>query len=290
MINWKQISTAIGHATNTHFELAHATPVAGGSINQSWRIEDHNNKYYFVKLNDSNKLGMFEAEQAGLKALASTKTIRVPEVIAYGVTSQHAYLILEFLDMRSRGNARLMGEQLAALHRCHADRFGFDQNNTLGETLQPNDWSSDWISFWREQRLGFQLDLATSNGYGGNIQKLGHELMGRLSELFDGYHPLPSLLHGDLWGGNLAFVTNGEPVIFDPAPYYGDRETDIAMTELFGGFSQEFYEGYRSSGPLDTGYASRKTLYNLYHILNHANMFGGGYAQQAEGMMQYLLK
>ena len=290
MIDWKQISASIGRATNTQFELAHAVPVAGGCINQAWRIEDHNNKRYFVKLNDADKLDMFAAEQAGLKVLASTQTIRVPEVIAYGTATQHAYLVLEYLDIKRSGNACLMGERLAALHRCHADRFGFDPNNTLGETLQPNTWSSDWLIFWREQRLGFQLDLAASNGYDGNIQKLGHQLKERLPEFFDDYHPLPSLLHGDLWGGNQAYAANGEPVIFDPAPYYGDREADIAMTELFGGFSQEFYAAYRSSWPLDAGYASRRTLYNLYHILNHANMFGGGYARQAEGMMQQLLK
>lgn len=290
MIDWKQISATISRVTNTHFELAHAEPVTGGCINQAWRIEDHNNKRYFVKLNDADKLEMFAAEQAGLKVLASTKTIRVPEVMAYGVAAQHSFLVLDYLDIKSSGNARLMGERLAALHRCHADRFGFDQNNTLGETLQPNVWSTDWIDFWKMQRLGFQLDLAAKNGYEGNIQKLGYELMERLPEFFGRYHPLPSLLHGDLWGGNQAYAVNGEPVIFDPAPYYGDREADIAMTELFGGFSQDFYAAYHSSWPLDAGYASRKTLYNLYHILNHANMFGGGYARQAEGMMQQLLK
>src|SRR5208283_1970991 len=141
----------------------------------------------------------------------------------------------------------------------------------------------------REQRLGFQLDLAARKGYGGKLQELGHQLMERLPEFFEGYHPQPSLLHGDLWGGNHACTSDGAPVIFDPAPYYGDREADLAMTELFGGFDQEFYTAYRAAWPPDAGYTTRRILYNLYHILNHANLFGGGYARQAEGMMQSLL-
>ncbi len=151
-----------------------------------------------------------------------------------------------------------------------------------------NGWSSDWITFWREQRLGFQLGLAARNGYGGKLQEMGHRLMERLPELFDGYRPQPSLLHGDLWGGNHAYLADGAPVIFDTALYYGDREADLAMTELFGGFDPEFYAAYIAAWPLDTGYATRKTLYNLYHILNHANLFGGGYIRQAEVMMQKL--
>ncbi len=132
----------------------------------------------------------------------------------------------------------------------------------MGDTLQRNEWSSDWIDFWREQRLGFQLNLAAGKGYGGELQKLGHLLMERLPELFGDYRPVPSLLHDDLWGGNHAFTADGAPVIFDPAPYFGDREADLAMTELFDGFDQEFYTAYRAAWPLDAGYATRKTLYN----------------------------
>jgi len=290
VINWKQIATAISNATQIRFELAHAEPVSGGCINQCWRIDDGNGNRFFVKLNDVDKLKMFVAESAGLRLLASTQTIRVPEVITHGTTNQNAFLVLEYLDLRSHGNIRLLGEQLAALHHCHANQFGFDQSNTLGETLQRNEWTSDWIVFWREQRLGFQLDLAASKGYGGNIEKMGQQLLDRLPEFFENYTPKPSLLHGDLWGGNHACTANGEPVIFDPAPYYGDREADIAMTELFGGFGQEFYSSYSASWELDAGYAKRKILYNLYHILNHASLFGGGYVRQAEGMMRTLLQ
>ena len=160
----------------------------------------------------------------------------------------------------------------------------------LGATRQPNNWHTDWITFWREQRLGFQLELAAHHGYGGKLQLMGQTLMERLPEFFVDYQPVASLLHGDLWAGNHAYVADGNPVIFDPAPYYGDRETDLAMTELLGGFGSAFHAAYRAAWPLHAGYIQRKTLYNLYHILNHANLFGGGYARQAESMMKRLLQ
>lgn len=289
MINWNSIAAAIGQATHTRFELARATPLSGGCINQAWRIENRNGLHYFVKLNDARNLNMFAAERASLDALAATRTVRVPQAITHGTAGEHAFLVLEYLELYGNGDARLLGGQLAALHRCGSDKFGFHLDNTLGDTPQRNDWTSDWIAFWREQRLGFQLDLAARNGYGGKLQEMGGQLMQRLPEFFEGYCPQPSLLHGDLWGGNHAYIADGTPVIFDPAPYYGDREADLAMTELFGGFDPEFYAAYRAAWPLDAGYATRKTLYNLYNILNHANLFGGSYARQAEGMMQSLM-
>jgi len=289
MTNWNAIAAAIGNATQVRFELAHATPLSGGCINQTFRISGRDGRHFFVKLNDAHKLPMFATESAGLEAIAATKTVRVPQPITHGTAGQQAFLVLEYLDLNGSGDARLLAEQLAALHRVQAKQFGWQQDNTLGETAQPNGWSSDWIAFWRERRLGLQLDLAACNGYGGKLQEMGHRLMERLPEFFDGYRPVPSLLHGDLWGGNHAYTTDGTPVLFDPAPYYGDREADLAMTELFGGFGPDFYATYRAAWPLDTGYATRKNLYNLYHILNHANLFGGGYARQAEQMMQRML-
>jgi len=286
MIDWDVIAAAIPG----RFQIAHATPLIGGCINQAWRIENGNGARYFVKLNDSNSLPIFAEEAAGLAAIGATRTVRVPQIIAHGSAGAHAFLVLEYFDLNNDGNARLLGQQLAALHRNTSKQFGFAHNNMLGETPQHNDRSSDWIIFWSEQRLSFQLDLAQRNGYGGQLQKMGLQLMEQLPEFFSDYRPVPSLLHGDLWGGNHAYLADGTPLLFDPAPYYGDREADLAMTELFGGFSPEFYAAYRAAWPLDAGYATRKILYNLYHILNHANLFGGGYAKQAEGMMQRLLK
>ncbi len=157
------------------------------------------------------------------------------------------------------------------------------------EPEQVNNRSEDWQSFWREQRLGFQLKLAADKGYGGRLQADGERLCSNMAALFDNYLPQPSLLHGDLWAGNAAVDKRGRPVIYDPACYYGDREADLAMTELFGGFSRGFYAAYQAVWPLDHGYGVRKTFYNLYHILNHVNLFGGGYLRQAESMMAMLL-
>jgi protein-ribulosamine 3-kinase len=289
MNQWGVIVEAICQATGVPFELSHAAPVGGGDINSAYRLEGKDGARYFVKLNDTDKRAMFAAEHAGLEAMAATGTVRVPQPLTHGVCGPLAFLVLEHLDLGGRGDARMLGEQLAALHRATSNQFGFAIDNTIGSTPQPNGWMDDWMTFWREQRLGFQLALACKNGHGAKLQGLGERLMEVLPAFFDGYALQPSLLHGDLWGGNHAYLREGTPVIFDPAPYYGDREADLAMTELFGGFSPEFYRAYRVAWPLDPGYATRKTLYNLYHILNHANLFGSGYARQAENMMQKLL-
>jgi fructosamine-3-kinase len=283
------IAAAISSATGKAFNLAGQRTNGGGCINEAYTLQGTDGRSFFVKLNDARHAAMFSAEAAGLEAIAATQTIRVPRPIAHGTAGRKSYLALEHLELGSRGNARLLGEQLAALHRSTKDRFGFAQDNFLGTTPQPNGWKEDWITFWRERRLGYQLKLAAGNGSGGNLQRLGEKLMDTLPAFFDGYAPQPSLLHGDLWGGNHGYLGDGTPVTFDPAAYYGDRECDLAMTELFGGYGPDFHAAYRANWPLDAGYAVRKELYNLYHILNHANLFGGGYARQAEEMMRRLL-
>jgi fructosamine-3-kinase len=264
------------------------TSVGGGDIHQAYRIGSGVRRY-FVKANRARCLPMFEAEADALRALAATQCIRVPQPVCIGTTAAQAFLVLEHLDLGDGGDAALLGEQLALLHRVPQARFGWAYDNWIGSTPQANAWQHDWIAFWREQRLGFQLTLAARNGYGGALQRDGDRLLARLDALFDGYTPSPSLLHGDLWGGNHGYLADGTPVIFDPALYVGDRECDLAMSELFGGFAPDFYAAYRASWPLDAGYAVRKSLYNLYHILNHANLFGGGYAAQAARMTAALL-
>jgi fructosamine-3-kinase len=283
------ISTAISDASHRPLTLRATTPVGGGSINEAYLLEGIDGSRYFLKLNDAQHLPMFVAEAAGLDAIATTSTIHVPRPITHGNTSEQSYLVLEHLELSSHGKAKPLGEQLAALHRCEGKSFGFAQDNFIGTTQQTNGWSDNWIEFWRERRLGFQLRLAAKNGYGGQLQRLGEKLLDTLPAFFEGYTPQPSLLHGDLWSGNHAFLADGTPTIFDPAAYYGDRECDLAMTELFGGYTSDFYAAYRAAHPLDAGYATRRDLYNLYHILNHANLFGGGYARQAEEMMRLLL-
>ncbi len=320
---WDTVASAIHDAIHRPFEILATTAVGGGSINDAYRLDGTDGTRYFLKLNDARHLPMFMAEAAGLAAIAATNTLRVPRAIAHGESGGQGFLVLEYLELRWRGDARMLGEQLAALHRCVGDRFGFDRDNFIGTSPQPNSWTKDWVTFWREHRLGFQLRLAGRNGNGGPLQSLGEELMEKLPAFFDNHTPHPSLLHGDLWSGNHAFLADGTPTLFDPAVYFGDRECDLAMTELFGGYPADFYAAYHATYPLDAGYATRKPLYNLYHILNHANLFGGnncdtlpakpadcgssplialphqratphrvratGYAKQAEQMMQQLL-
>ena len=284
-----RLSSAIRDATHRPFKLQDALPVGGGCINLAYRLQGNDGTRYFFKLNDARRHALFSSEAAGLEAIAATRALRVPRTITHGTSDTHSFLVLEHLELHSHGNAGLLGEQLAALHRNTAPCFGFAQDNFLGTTPQPNAWADDWLTFWREQRLGFQLRLAAKNGCGGKLQTLGEKLLETLPALFADHNPQPSLLHGDLWSGNHAYLPDGTPVIFDPACYYGDRECDLAMTELFGGYPAAFYDTYRAAYPLDTGYANRRELYNLYHILNHVNLFGGSYARQAENMMERLL-
>jgi protein-ribulosamine 3-kinase len=288
MPDWKEISAHISSASGEPFNAPRRRSVGGGSINAAHVLEDGEHSY-FVKLNDAHLLDMFEAEAAGLEELRSANAIRVPHAVCSGISKGQCYLVLEYIPLGGKGNGRALGEQLAALHRKQSDRFGWIRDNTIGSTPQPNPPDSDWVAFYREHRLGFQYRLAQSNGAGGRLLDAGEELMDRLGEFFSDHTPTPSLLHGDLWGGNWSSDRDGNPVIFDPAVYYGDREADIAMTELFGGFPGDFYSAYNQAWQLDSGYAKRKTLYNLYHVLNHFNLFGGGYLSQAEHMTKSLL-
>jgi fructosamine-3-kinase len=286
---WNAIATQIGELTGEPFRPAAPQSVGGGCINTAVRLTDGRHSW-FVKVNAGAMRDMFEAERAGLEELAGAGAIRVPRPLAVGSEAAQSWLVLEDIPFGppGPGSAREAGRRLAALHRKSAPTFGWTRDNTIGATPQPNAWTASWIDFWRDRRLGHQLRLAARNGHGGRLQSLGERLAERLPALLD-HAPTPSLLHGDLWGGNIGYASDGEPVVYDPAVYYGDREADVAMTELFGGFGGEFYAGYREAWPLDPGYATRKLLYNLYHVLNHLNLFGGGYGAQAESMMARLL-
>jgi len=284
---WDAIAQQISAATGTPFAARARDAVGGGCINSATVLQDGRQRY-FVKLNDAACLAMFEAEAEGLKAIAQTRSVRVPQPVCAGTAGASAYLVLEHLDLESADARSLerLGRELAQMHRATREQFGWHRDNTIGSTPQVNTPGADWVEFWREQRLGFQLRLAARHGR--DLMRPGERLLADLGDFFRGYHPVPSLLHGDLWGGNVG-ACGGQPVIFDPAVYYGDREADIAMTELFGGFSARFYQAYQETWPLDAGYKVRKTLYNLYHILNHFNLFGGGYGSQAERMIDSLL-
>lgn len=287
MSDWERIAEHIGQITGEPFHPGRPRNLGGGCINRAFSLSD-GHRSFFVKLNDAACLPMFEAEAAGLVELAASGTLRVPRPLGTGAADGQAYLVLEHIAFGGRGDAALAGRQLAAMHQTRRGRFGWDRDNTIGATPQPNDPTADWVDFWRRQRLGFQLSLAARNGYGGRLQIQGEKLLAGLTGLLD-HNPEPSLLHGDLWGGNLGYDDQGAPVVFDPAVYFGDREADLAMTELFGGFPDRFYAAYREAWPVEAGYRIRKHLYNLYHVLNHLNLFGGGYLGQAQGLTDRLL-
>lgn len=289
-IAWDEIAADISRARGRAFAIAQCRNVGGGCINAGYRL-DGADAVYFVKINDVALADMFAAEAAGLEEMAATATVRVPRSVCTGTAGGASYLVLEYIDLAgsSPAAAALLGRQLAEMHRQARPYYGWHRDNTIGSTPQINAPADDWSAFWRDRRLGFQLGLAARRGFGGRLQRQGERLLARLGDFFRGHVPQASLLHGDLWGGNYAVASGGSPVVFDPAVYYGDREADIAMTELFGGFSRDFYAAYREAWPLDAGYALRKQLYNLYHVLNHGNLFGGGYIAQAEHMMDRLL-
>jgi len=265
-----------------------AQPVSGGSIHRALRFSTSSGDV-FVKHGPRDVAPMFTAEACGLEAIAATRTVRVPKVLAQGTTENAAFLCLEWFDLGGRGADARLGEQLAAMHRTFGNAHGDHPDNFIGLTPQRNRSEVGWSTFFRNERLMPQLALARTRGADVPTLKRGERLASELEHLLKGHAPAPSVLHGDLWSGNWGTLQSGEPVIFDPASYHGDRETDLAMTRLFGGFSASFYDAYESTWPLDSGAQQRVTLYNLYHVLNHFNLFGGSYLSHARRMIDQLL-
>jgi fructosamine-3-kinase len=265
------------------FVIRSATAVDGGCINHAYTLHDGVRRY-FVKINSAARRDMFEAEAEGLRELAAVQALRVPMPVGTGSAGDQAFLVLEHLPLGATADPLRLGRQLAALHAHAGGAHGWKRDNTIGATPQANTPSADWVAFWREQRLRPQFERAWRNGH-DELRAPGELLLLRLDEVLEGRTPPPSLLHGDLWGGNVSGLADGTPVLFDPAVYYGDRETDLAMTELFGGFPRSFYRAYNEAAPLDSGYARRKHVYNLYHLLNHLNLFGAGYLGQVRSCM-----
>ncbi|WP_298817023.1 fructosamine kinase family protein [Chloroflexus sp.] len=231
---------------------------------------------------------MVAAEAHGLRTLAAINTIRVPTVIfACEADAQQPALVLsEWIESDGKPlDSVQLGEQLAALHRCAAPAYGLDRDNFIGGTPQLNGWMDDWIAFFRDRRLMPQIELASRNGRLPSSRRQALDrVLNRLEQWLDGVPRVPSLIHGDLWSGNVITGRDGMPVVIDPAISYSDREAELAFTELFGGFSARFYAAYQAVWPLAPGYHERRDLYNLYHLLNHLNLFGEGYGAQVDAI------
>ena len=284
------VAGAIAEASGLRVASRPQELVSGGGRDEAWRWPTRGG-HLFVKLAPAPALGRLACEAAALATLGATEQVRVPAVFGHGATTTTAWLALEWLDLRAPDAAAeaALGEALALLHGSHAPRFGFAHDNYIGGSPQPNGWLEDGVAFLAKRRLEPQLALAKANGYGGILEERGRRLIESVPAFFTDYRPVPSLLHGDLWAGNRGMVADGAPVVFDPAAYYGDREAEIAMTRLFGGFGAPFYAAYQAGLPLDADAATRQGLHSLYHVLNHLNLFGRNYLAQARSLIDRLL-
>lgn len=285
---WQTLIQQLSDTLMFEFNPVEKEKVSGGDISDCYMISDGEQRY-FVKINTRDSLAKFEIEGENLRSLRETSTVQVPELVMIGTSKNHAFIVLNYLPTKPLDNATNsyeFGVQLAKLHQWGEQKeYGFDADNYIGSTLQPNPWDKKWGRFFAEQRIGWQLQLLREKGIElFNISELVDVVQSRLAN----HSPRPSLLHGDLWHGNVANSVFG-PICYDPACYWGDRECDIAMTELFEGFQPEFYQGYESILPLSLDYVERKNIYNLYHVLNHYNQFGGHYLVEAESLIKKIL-
>lgn len=283
------VTTALTEAMGTAVRITGSTPLTGGDINRAARLETSQGPL-FLKWNDRPLAGFFSGEAAGLKALANSGTrLIIPQVIAWSdpTPSAPGFLATTFLEPgpRARDFDHALGQGLAELHRATRSGFGFDLDNYIGTTPQPNPDETSWISFYAEHRIAHQARLARDRGRlsaaeAAACDRLCDQLGRWLTE------GRPALIHGDLWSGNL-HAHSGQPALIDPAAYYGHPEAELGMMTLFGGFSATTYAAYAEASGLDDDWRQRSALYELYHLLNHANLFGGGYAAQSMRIVRH---
>lgn len=269
-------------------------PWSGGCINRVGTVKISTGELFFAKYNEAAPADMFEREKEGLLALAAAKAIRVPQPIAAGDDGHGTrFLIMENISKGQSGPRfwEEFGRSFGYLHlSTQTPRAGFDHDNYIGSTLQPNGWMDDWVEFWRERRLGFQLRLARDNGRSTpELDALGDRLLARVGDLLRRPAEPCCLLHGDLWSGNYVVDARGEAVIFDPATYYGRREADLAMIRLYGNFPDRFHSAYAEVWPLAPGHEERDAIYRAYHLLNHLNLFGGTYGAQCAALLRKIV-
>jgi len=267
------------------------TSLSGGCISDAYKVTTEDNTDYFLKYNSSSN-DMFTKEANGLNELSKANAIRIPKVLSFNKD----YILLEYI---SGGNKKKIffeefGRSFAILHKFHSEYFGFYEDNYIGSNPQINNADekekSDWVQFYFNKRILFQLELAEKLGNSTTELRKGiSKLEEKIENILTGSAEKPSLLHGDLWGGNYMIDETGSAVLIDPAVYYGHREADLGMTKLFGGFNSEFYTAYNDTFPLSDGYDYRENIYKLYHVLNHLNLFGGGYYSQAISLIKYYI-
>lgn len=271
------VEAAVRAVLGDAWRLRAADRVGGGSIADAWRLDAAGGPLF---LKTGAAAHPFDAEAQALDEIAATRTVRVPRPIAWGVAAARGFLVLEWIDLHGAGDWAAAGAALAALHGATCERYGWHRDNAMGATPQFNAWATDWATFYRERRLRPQFRFARERGLHA-LAALEDAACRGCDALLAGEAPPASLLHGDLWCGNLAFDAAGCAVLFDPATYYGDAETDLAMARLFGGFPASFFSACDAVRPPRPRRGERLRLYQLYHVLNHANLFGGGYVAQA---------
>ena len=271
-------------------EILKTSNLSGGCISNVYKIELQNGKILFLKINENESDDMFLKEAHGLEELEKAQAIRIPKVLF----AENGFIVLEFIENshRSKNFFEDFGDKFAKLHKFTTEKFGFYEDNFIGSNPQHNitneNEGENWSAFYFNKRIMFQYKLAEQNGYATDELRKGiKRLENKLDDILAGSEEKPSLLHGDLWSGNFMEDENGKPCLIDPAVYYGHREADLAMTKLFGGFSNDFYKSYNATFPLKAGYEYRENIYKLYHIMNHLNLFGGGYYSQVISLINY---
>jgi fructosamine-3-kinase len=260
---------------------------SGGCISHGGKLQTSAGDF-FLKWNDARRYpGMFKAEAAGLKLLKQNSTVHIPEVIGWFEEGEHQGIVLEFVESKQKQPSywQDLGIQLAGIHNVSAPEFGLDHDNYIGSLPQSNSLYKNWIDFFIEERLKAQVRLAV------DARRLDQNMIGRFELLYSKLPELlpetkPSLLHGDLWSGNLITNSKGDPCLIDPAVHFGHREAEISFTRLFGGFEEIFYDAYNDVFPLTKDFHQRVDIYNLYPLLVHVNLFGGGYASQVKSILQ----
>ncbi|MDU8924837.1 fructosamine kinase family protein [Pasteurellaceae bacterium LIM206] len=272
---WKSVSQALADQFGAYYNIKEKNKVHLGEMHEAWVIDD-GFQPVFIKVNEKSYRSMFRAEADQLQLLARTNTIKVPQVYGVGCSQNHSFLLLEALDLQPVNDTAMadFGVQLAKLHQQHlSEKYGLEFDTWLGPEYQPNKWKIGWAVFFAEQRIGWQLQICKEKGIEfGDIDTIIKAVTAKLAK----HKPTPSLLHGNLWIENCGLV-NDAIVTYDPACYWGDRECDIAFTELFGAFPASFYDSYNQTYPLDQGYWQRKPIYQLYYLLNFSHRFKNNY-------------